>query len=200
MKNTLYILLSFLIGCSKNNSNETLFLDFNSGISKEEFIAIANKDPKLKIQDEHFPEYTYEISLKSSTVKAGLKPFFQLQNGKLYQIYIHGEAKSNSDLIEIENMFMEKYKTPKTSKENTFIKFEPITCSTWTTKNKEVRFCRDSFPNFKIKILSSLEDKIAGKPVILDTIQSNLLYFFEIYYTDKIVENENLNAQTKKEL
>ena len=181
MKYIIYSTLIILIGCTEKKSNDTLFLKFNSGILKEEFIMEAKNNTSLTVVDEGFPEYEYNFYLKASSVKANLRAIFHEQSNKLYKIYIFGKTRNSAELEEIENMFIEKYKTPKKSMEITNITIPKSLCSTWPIGNKEIRYCTDSFP-----------DHFSNT--------NNQIFCFEIYYTDLKIENENLNSRTKDDL
>jgi hypothetical protein len=169
-------------------------MDFNSGITSEEFYAIAKQNSSLSANKVVKSDFDYTLFLKSSKVNVTFRPYFNEAN-KLYRIYVHGETKNRTEIIELEKMLKEKYKIPTITIENTNMKMEQSSCLNWVEGSKEVRFCCDSFPNYSNQIALELLTK---KKVDINTMP--LIYCFEIQYVNKEIENEDLSKKTRQEL
>jgi hypothetical protein len=154
-----------------------LFLNFPSRVTLEEYQRLAKENSELTVSKEATADYYYTFYLKSSSLKATIHPWFNSKTGGLEGLFVHGETPIRSQIEEFKNMFLEKYKTPKiTSEETTIHTFDKSSCYNWTDGKKLIRLCIDSLKNNKVETYN---------------------YYYEINYVDSELKNIDLNKETK---
>lgn len=194
MKNIItFLSIICLFSCTNPEVNKNLFLNFNSNITLEQYQQLAKENPDLIMSKDATADYYYNLYLKSSYLKTTIHPYFNTKTKGLESLFLHGNTIKREQIEELRTMFLEKYKDPMMSEENTAIRtIQKSSCYNWKTNEKVIRLCIDSLINEVPKMFKNMIEKQGAKDEVSYT------YYYEIYYIDNDLKNQDLNKKTKE--
>jgi hypothetical protein len=126
----------------KTNSKEFIFLNFEPGITYDEYHRVAKSDSLLSKCDSVMLEYCYYYKLKSSLLLSYVMPHFNDSTKLLEGIFLHNVTLKRSEINELIKWHVERYHQPTFLTE---FHSDSVKCMKWKLDHKEIKICIDSF-------------------------------------------------------
>lgn len=175
-----------------NSVGESLFLNFTSNINLDKYQELAKANSDLTVSKEASADYYYPFYIKSSKINTKIHPWFNTKTGGLEAIVVSGQTKKRDELIELKKIFLDKYKTPEITIEETNIRtLVKASCLNWKENNRQIKLCIDSFIDSSAEFINSrFKEKVVEE-------SKSYFYCFEIHYSDIKLKNTDLSKKTK---